>query len=76
MSKYNIIYTSPNDDDYLWSDNSFDKIENKDREVLLYSGKSLNEDAVTAALKQAQEAAAKQFADNNPKVKKVEVTVG
>ena len=44
MLKYNIIYTSPVKDDYLWNGTGFDKLKSVDREPLLFSGKSVKED--------------------------------
>lgn len=46
MKKYNLIYTSKQNDHYLWNGKTFDELENTGREVLFYSGKSIEQDEV------------------------------
>lgn len=75
MAKYNIILKSGGDD-YLWNGKSFDKIGDEDREVLLYSGKSVKEDEVDEAIKQSKEAASKLFSSSDTEIKSVQVKVG
>ena len=76
MHKYNIIYRSPGKDIYLWNGDSFDKLEDGEREVLLYSGQSVNAEDVAEALDACKSAAKKEFpGDENPDIKKVEVKV-
>ena len=76
MSNYNIIFTSPDNDPYLWNGTSFDKLENEDRESLFYSGISIEEGKVTEALKKSRAAAKKLFpGDKAPGMKAVEIKV-
>ena len=76
MLKYNIIYTSPGNDDYLWNGTGFDKLKSVDREPLLFSGKSVKEDQLPETLEKCKEAAKKIFPeDNDPIIKSVEVVV-
>jgi hypothetical protein len=76
MPKYNIIFTSPDDDTYLWNETSFDKLENAGNDVLRFSGKAFEEDELKDALKQAIEAAKKMFPGNKePVIKVVEIKV-
>jgi hypothetical protein len=76
MSKYNIIYTSPADDPYLWNGASLDKLEHTDQEVLLFSGKSFEEGKLKDAIKDCKAAAKVMFPkDTDPKIKTVEIKV-
>jgi len=76
MEKYNIIYRSPNKDIYLWNGNSFDRLDDEEREVLLYSGQSVNAEDVAEALATGKAAVKKEFpGDENPDIRKVEVEV-
>ena len=75
MPKYNIIYT-PADADYLWNGKSFDKIESENRQVLLYSGQSVEEEQVEEAVKECKEAVKKFFpGDADPRINKIKVKV-
>ncbi|MCO5948841.1 hypothetical protein [Mucilaginibacter flavidus] len=76
MHKYNIIYRSPNKEIYLWNGNSFDKLDDEEREVLLYSGQSVNAEDAAEALAAGKAAAKMEFpGDENPDIKKVSVKV-
>jgi hypothetical protein len=76
MPKYNIIYTSPDNDPYLWSDTSLDKLEKTDREVLRFSGKVFEKDELADAIAACKKAAKKLFTmDDELKVDAVEVKV-
>lgn len=76
MLKYNIIYTSPGNDDYLWNGTGFDKLKSVDREPLLFSGKSVKEKELTEILKKSKAVAKKLFPeDKYPIIKSVEVVV-
>ena len=76
MLKYNIIYTSPGNDDYLWNGTGFDKLKSVDREPLLFSGKAIKEDELQEALKKCKTAAQKLFpGDEEPSIKWIEVVV-
>jgi hypothetical protein len=76
MKKYNLIYTSKENDHYLWNGKTFDKLESEGREVLFYSGKSIGHGEVQKALKKCRTAAKKLFPDDtNPEIKKVEIKV-
>ena len=76
MHKYNIIYRSPNKEIYLWNGNSFDKLDDEEREVLLYSGQSVKAEDASEALAAGKAAAKKEFrGDENPDIKKVAVKV-
>jgi hypothetical protein len=76
MPKYNIIYTSPNDDHYLWNGTSLDKLEKEEQEVLLFSGKNFKEGELKDAINDCKKAAKQLFSrDKDPKVKTVEIAV-
>ena len=76
MLKYNIIYTSPVKDDYLWNGTGFDKLKSVDREPLLFSGKSVKEDELQETLESCKTVAKKLFPeDKEPIFKRVEVVV-
>ena len=59
MSKYNIIYIAPDKTHYLYTPGSFDKLGDEDREVLHYTGASVNKDSLDDALTQCLEAVKK-----------------
>jgi len=74
--KYNLIYTSKDNDHYLWNGKAFDKLESTGREVLFYSGKSIEQGEVQKALKKCRTAAKKLFPDDaSPEINKVEIKV-
>lgn len=76
MLKYNLIYTSPDNHDYLWNGTGFDKLKSADREPLLFSGKTVKEDELTETLKKCKAAATKLFPeDKDTIIKSVEVAV-
>jgi len=76
MPSYNIIYTSPSNEIYLWSGRSLDRLNAKERTVLKYSGKSVKDDDVSEAIKQCREAVQLLFPrDANPQVQKVQLKV-
>lgn len=76
MPKYNIIYTSPDSTIYRWNGAGFDKLEDEEREVLLYSGKSVNAEEVDEALSDCRARVKEEFPDDsNPDIKRVEVAV-
>jgi hypothetical protein len=76
MSKYNIIYTSPDGENYLWNGKSFDDLESAEREVLFFSGKSVNDEEVKDALIKCKAAAKASFPeDSDPQIKSVEINV-
>jgi len=76
MHKYNIIYTSPNGDSYLWNGVGFEKLDDGENGVLLYSGKSIKAEGIEKALATSRAAVAKEFPnDDKPDIKKVEVAV-
>ena len=74
MPKYNIIYTSPASDTFLWNGLSFDKLPGSDDEALFFSGRSIETDDLQHALKNAQAAAHLIFTDDKePKIEPVEI---
>lgn len=76
MPQYNIIYTSPQDEPYLWDGSSLDKLEKTGQEVLRFSGKTFSEGELTDAIEACKQAAKKQFPqDEYLKVNSVEVKV-
>jgi len=76
MPKYNIIYTSPDNDPYLWSGTSLDKLEKTGQEVLRFSGKVFEKDELDNAIAKCKKAAKQLFPDDNElKVDTVEVKV-
>lgn len=76
MHKYNIIYTSPGSEIYLWNGDGFDRLRDDERETLLYSGKSIKAEQVDEALRACKAAARDKFpGDGNPDIKRVEVAV-
>jgi hypothetical protein len=76
MKKYNLIYTSKSNDHYLWNGKDFDELGDKSREVLFYSGKSIEHGEVEQAMNKCRTVAKKLFPkDTNPDVEKVEITV-
>lgn len=76
MPKYNIIYTSPDNNPYLWSGASLDKLEKTGREVLRFSGKVFEKDELDDAIKECKIVAKEMFPDDDEiKVDMVEVKV-
>jgi hypothetical protein len=76
MPKYNIIYTSPDDDVYLWSGTSLDKLKKTEREILRFSGKVFEENELHDAIPACKKAAKEMFPDDDElEIKTVEVKV-
>lgn len=76
MPDYNIIYTSLDDEPYLWNGSGFDLLRKEENEKLLFSGKTFESKELPAALKKSRAAAKKIFpADSAPKIKEVKVPV-
>ncbi len=76
MPKYNIIYTAPNHDLYLWTGNAFFTLEKKDQEVLHFSGPDFKEDDLAQAIADCKRAAKEKFPkDEERDVKAVEIKV-
>lgn len=76
MSVYNIIYTSPDRDTYLWTGRGLDKLADSDMDVLFYSGRSIKEDTLPEALKACKEKVKQLFPeDNEPVIEPVAVKV-
>jgi hypothetical protein len=76
MAKYNIIYTTPHHDHYLWNGISFDKIEKAEQELLRFSGKSFKEEELTDAISDCKKAITQSFPkDDNPEIKTVQIAV-
>jgi hypothetical protein len=61
MPKYNIIYTTPHHDDYLWNGTSLDKIEKTEQETLRFSGKSFKEDELDDAIADCRKTITRAF---------------
>ena len=53
MPKYNIIYTSPQKDYYLWDCTSLTKLEKAGQENLMFSGKVFKEDELAGAISES-----------------------
>ena len=76
MPKYNIIYTSPQKDNYLWDGASLTKLERAGQENLMFSGKIFKEDELADAMKDCKAAIAQSFPkDENPEIKTVLINV-
>jgi hypothetical protein len=76
MATYNIIYTSPDKDIYLWTERSLTKINSRDRENLKYSGKSIKDDGLEGAIEKCRLSIKSHFpTDTNPKIKLVQIDV-
>ena len=76
MANYNIIFTSPENDAYIWNGTSLEKLKSTDSEVLFFSGKSIKEEDLLGALNKCKEAVKAMFPkDNNPDIKTVEIKV-
>jgi len=76
MPKYNIIYTSPKKDHYLWNGTSLDKLERAGQENLMFSGKIFKEEELPGAIKDCKAAIAQSFPkDENPDIKTVLINV-
>lgn len=63
MASYNIIYTSPMHDNYLWNGTGFDPIGN-DRETLRYSGQTYTQDELPHVLQKCRETIRHTFPDD------------
>ena len=76
MPKYNIIYTSPHHDTYLWNGSSLNKLAKSGQDVLRFSGKDFKENEVADAMYDCKVAAKRLFpGDDELKVEKVEIEV-
>jgi hypothetical protein len=76
MPQYNIIYTSPHDEPYLWNGTSLDKLEKTGQEVLRFSGKVFGEGELANAIAACKNAAKQMFPDDEYlKIDTVEVKV-
>jgi hypothetical protein len=76
MPQYNIIYTSPHDEPFLWNGASLDKLEKSGQEVLRYSGKVFSDGELDEAVAACKKAAQVMFPDDKYlKVNTVEVKV-
>lgn len=76
MPKYNIIYTAPNDDHYIWNGASLDKLEKAEQEILRFSGKSFKEEELANAIADCKETIARTFPkDPDPEIGVVEIAV-
>ena len=76
MADYNIIYTSPDNERYLWNGSEFDHLRSVGNEKLMYSGKSYEEKELPGALKKSRNSARRMFPDDkHPQLKKVKVPV-
>ena len=76
MPKYNIIFTSPDDDPYLWNGTSLDQLEKTGQEVLKFSGRTFEHGELKAAIKYCRAFAKKMFPDDKDlKIKTVEIRV-
>ncbi|MFI5157305.1 MAG: hypothetical protein ACHQF4_00475 [Sphingobacteriales bacterium] len=76
MPKYNIIYTTPHHDHYLWNGTSLDKIEKTEQETLRFSGKSFKEDELTDAIADCKKTIPRAFPkDTDPDIKTVQIIV-
>jgi hypothetical protein len=76
MPKYNIIYTTPHHDHYLWNGTSLDKIEKAEQETLRFSGKSFKEEELADAKSDCKKTIARAFPkDDNPEIKSVLIAV-
>jgi len=76
MPKYNIIYTSPQKDHYLWDGTSLTKLEKAGQEILMFSGKVFKEEELAGAIKECKKAIAQSFPkDEAPEIKTVQIAV-
>jgi len=76
MPKYNIIYTSPQKDHYLWDGTSLTKLEKAEQETLRFSGKSFKKEELDDATADCKKGIAQSFPkDENPLIKSVQITV-
>jgi hypothetical protein len=76
MSKYNIIYTSPDNGHYLWNGTELFTIEKTGQEELRFSGKIFTQDELPDGIMACKKAANELFPkDEQPQIKAVEVKV-
>jgi hypothetical protein len=76
MPKYNIIYTSPQKDPYLWDGTSLTKLEKAEQGMLRFSGKSFKKEELDDATADCKKAVKQSFPkDENPEIKSVQITV-
>jgi hypothetical protein len=61
MADYSIIYIVGGKRSYLWNGSSFDLLNKKENEKLLFSGKSYTEDQLPDVLQLARKAAKQSF---------------
>jgi hypothetical protein len=76
MPNYNIIYTSPGNDPYLWDGTSLTQLEKTEQEVLRFSGKDFKQDGLPDGIAACKKAAKEMFPkDEELKIKTVEIKV-
>jgi hypothetical protein len=76
MPKYNIIYTSPQKDHYLWDGSSLTKLEKAGQENLMFSGNVFKEDELANAIEECKKAVTQSFPkDTEPEIKTVQIAV-
>jgi hypothetical protein len=76
MSIYNIIYTSSENETYLWNGSSFDILKNKDNAGLFFSGGNIVSSKLASAMKKARAVAHVQFPGSKAaEISKVAITV-
>ena len=76
MPKYNIIYTSPQKDHYLWDGTVLTKLEKAKQETLRFSGISFKEDELAERVIECRSAVEESFPkDANPEIKPVQIRV-
>jgi hypothetical protein len=76
MPKYNIIFTAPNNDPYLWDGTELTQLEKTGQENLMFSGKTFKEDELQEGVKACKKAALQMFPHNlDPQIKTVEIAV-
>jgi len=76
MPKYNIIYTSPNNDLFLWTGTALSHIEKKKQETLRFSGKDFKEEELAEGVESCKNAAKEKFPNDEAlNVKPVEIEV-
>ncbi len=76
MSKYNIIYTSPGQEHYLWNGFSLDQLEKTGQEALAFSGRNFKAEEIADAIEACRGEVSKLFPkDTPPEIKAVEIAV-
>lgn len=76
MPHYNIVYTTPHHDHYLWNGTSLDKLEKAELETLRFSGKSFKEEELAVAIADCKVTIARAFPeDTDPEIGAIEIAV-